>query len=98
MPGFGNARAVRNLWQNVVRRQTERVVREREERGSPDLYQLTREDVLGPRDVNVASQTALKQLDEMHGLAEVKKSVSTLLQLMQTNAELEENEQPIQQV
>lgn len=53
---------------------------------------------MGPREVSVASETALAQLSGMLGLKAVKQSVRTLLQLIQTNAKREESDLHIQQV
>jgi len=77
-PGFGNARAVRNFWEQTLSRQSERIVREREAFGrgpGPADFELQREDLLGPRDVRAASEAALQELDGMLGLDTVKGSV-----------------------
>lgn len=96
--GFGNARAVRNLYERAVQRQSARVVRERAQGLNPDVHLITREDLLGPKHLDVSASQPLKQLAGMRGLAAVKESVQTLLDLIQTNAELEEAEQPVKDV
>ena len=96
--GFGNARAVRNLWEQVLRRQAARIIAEEEAGRVPDELMIKREDLLGPRDVEVATRDAIDELNSMRGLESVKQNVASLLQLIQTNAELEEQEKPLQQV
>ena len=96
--GFGNARAVRNLWEQVMRRQAARVISETETGCAPDELKIKREDLLGPRNVEVATRDAIDELNAMRGLETVKQNVASLLQLIQTNAELEEQEKPLQQI
>ncbi|KAJ1457712.1 P-loop containing nucleoside triphosphate hydrolase protein, partial [Pelagophyceae sp. CCMP2097] len=93
--GFGNARAVRNLVETARERQAARVVAERERgcgRGAGDHGLLAREDLLGPRIVDVDS-AALRELEGLEGLQKVKASVKQLLGMMETNLEREEAEQ-----
>ena len=59
---------------------------------------LVREDLLGPKDLDVSRSQPLKRLADMRGLARVKGSVHTLLELLRTNAELEEEERPLKNV
>lgn len=96
--GFGNARAVRNLMERAITRQSARVLAERAAGGQPNTLLLAREDLLGPKQLDVASSVPLQQLRGMRGLARVKESVDTLLQLLATNAELEEQERPLKEV
>ena len=96
--GFGNARAVRTIWDQVKSRQSGRVIAEREAGGSPNSLEIQRDDLLGPRDVKAAVHEPLKELQKMRGLASVKRNVEALLQLVQTNVELEEEEKPLQRV
>jgi hypothetical protein len=81
-PGFGNARAVRNSLERAITRQSARVLAERAAGGQPDTLLLTREDLLGPKQLDVTSSVPLQQLQGMRGLARVKESVETLLQLL----------------
>eukprot|EP00397_Hematodinium_sp_SG-2012_P000289 GEMP01000289.1.p1 GENE.GEMP01000289.1~~GEMP01000289.1.p1 ORF type:complete len:2487 (+),score=732.48 GEMP01000289.1:46-7506(+) len=96
--GFGNARAVRNLYDNALTQQATRVLRERDEGRSPDPFLLERDDVLGPRGINAKSCPALAQLEAMRGLQSVKNSIQTMLKTVETNAELEEQERPMRQM
>ncbi|KAG1675261.1 hypothetical protein FOA52_016292 [Chlamydomonas sp. UWO 241] len=92
--GFGNARAVRNAWETTLVQQAERVLRTRSrgEQGtaSADPLLIMRDDLLGPKELNVSGSTALAELNQMRGLQAVKDQVSNLLMLICTNAELEE--------
>lgn len=96
--GFGNARAVRNLWEATVARQSARVVRERGAGLSPDPLLITRNDLLGPMHLDPSTSQPLQQLGRMRGLQAVKDSADALLGLISTNAELEEAEQPIKSI
>jgi hypothetical protein len=93
--GFGNARAVRNAYERAVARQSARVLRERAEGGAPDPLLLERDDLLGPKAVDAVACPALAQLRAMRGLGQVKGAVESLLELVRTNAELEEQERPV---
>ena len=74
------------------------MIAEQEAGGAPMELGIKREDLLGPRDVKVATQDAINKLNSMRGLESVKRNVESLLQLIQTNAELEEQEKKLQQV
>lgn len=89
--GFGNARAVGTLLQRVIDRQGTRV----EKAPNSDIWELTRDDMLGKRvTTSLTHSKAWKALQEMTGLEEVKDSISALVDLVSTNAELEELEKP----
>ncbi|KAJ9507979.1 hypothetical protein QJQ45_021314 [Haematococcus lacustris] len=96
--GFGNARAVRNFYEQAVARQSARCVEERQQGLNPDLWLLRRDDLLGPKQLDVSSSSALQELQAKVGLQSVKDSVANLLQLIRTNAELEEAEKPVKEV
>ncbi len=80
--GFGNARAVRNLYEQSITRQSTRVLAERRAGGSIDALLLVREDLLGPKHLDVTSSKALRSLAALRGLHSVKRSVDTLLSLV----------------
>lgn len=42
---------------------------------SPDLLELQRDDLLGPKELDVSSSQPLKQLEGLTGLQKVKQSV-----------------------
>jgi Holliday junction resolvasome RuvABC ATP-dependent DNA helicase subunit len=104
--GFGNARAVRNLWERTLARQAERIVAER--RGAsitaaqivstPSDFEIQRNDLLGARGLDYAQIAPLRELEGMVGIQSVKWSVRNLLALLETNVEREEAELPVQQV
>ncbi|GFH06095.1 NFX1-type zinc finger-containing protein 1, partial [Haematococcus lacustris] len=96
--GFGNARAVRNFYEQAVARQSARCVEEQQRGLYPDLWLLRRDDVLGPKQLDVSSSSALQELQAKVGLQSVKDSVANLLQLIATNVELEEAEKPVKEV
>eukprot|EP00983_Pelagomonas_calceolata_P042452 1138506-Pelagomonas_calceolata.AAC.12 len=96
--GFGNARAVRNLLEWAIKRQSARILHERQQGSDPDPLQLVRDDLLGPMFLDAGSSGALRKLEKMRGLQSVKESVSNLLRLIQTNAELEDAERPIKNI
>lgn len=90
--GFGNARAVENALFQIYRRFSERLERERHdyERGkskhSPNYFRMTEADVLGPHTTTgLQDNKAWIKLQAMTGLRKVKKSVSGLINLIQTN-------------
>lgn len=91
--GFGNARALENLFARVRTRQSDRLTAERRAGLSPDDFLLTKEDLIGP-DPSVAIQTcqAWTKLQNMIGLKTVKESVRTLVDSISINyrRELEE--------
>lgn len=99
-PGFGNARAVRNLWERTKEKQA--VANDRERAGRTELipadYRVVRSDILGPRAVVSSELKALGELEQMVGLDRVKERVRALLALIETNSEREEAEKPIQQI
>jgi hypothetical protein len=64
----------------------------------PELLLLKRDDLLGPKELDVAGSKPLQQLAGLRGLGAVKASVNTLLGLLRSNAELEEQERPLKEV
>ena len=63
-----------------------------------DVFRLERDDILGALSLDLEASAAVNALDAMEGLRKVKQSVRDLLQLVKTNAELEENEKPLRDV
>ena len=96
--GFGNARAVRNLFDLCCKRQTNRIADLKRAGYDPDIRQFTRDDLLGPK-ASMKSLcsgcTAYQELMEMEGLKEVKQSVNLIVKLVATNADREEREQKL---
>lgn len=95
--GFGNARAVRNLFDASHSRQVNRITKLRTIGISPDIFLFERDDLLGPKATEQAliSSSAWQDLLKMEGLASVKKSLKQLLDLVVNNAGREEREQKL---
>jgi hypothetical protein len=97
-PGFGNARALNNVFAKIKTRQAARITRQRREGGLPDDFLFTSEDLIGP-DPSKASQesAAWLKLQKLIGLTSVKASVQSILSMIETNyhRELQEKE-PLQ--
>lgn len=89
--GFGNARAVRVLFENTRDRQAIRITRERRMNSSVDIFRFSKADLLGP-DVTADSlkkSKAWAELKNLEGLAPVKESVEQLFNLVLKNTERE---------
>jgi SpoVK/Ycf46/Vps4 family AAA+-type ATPase len=95
--GFANARAVENVMAKVTERQTERLMKCRRQGGSQvDDFFLDREDMIGPDpSQGLRSSKAWQTLQDMIGLAEVKRTVESLMDTIQYNYRRELDEQPV---
>ncbi|PWY66022.1 AAA family ATPase [Aspergillus heteromorphus CBS 117.55] len=92
-PGFGNARAVQNVFARITERQAKRLQRQRRAKKPGDDMLLTKEDLLGPDPSTVLEgNAAWQKLQSLTGLESVKESVRALLDTLQFNyrRELEE--------
>ena len=88
--GYGNARALENVWAQVTERQASRLTKERAEGGLPDDLHFTKEDLLGPEPNGaIKDSVAWKELQSLIGLDRVKHSVKTLLEAIQRNYQRE---------
>jgi hypothetical protein len=96
--GFGNARALQNMFSRIWERQAERVEKDRRQGGRPDDFYMTGEDIIGlpPGKVMKESKT-WKKLQEMIGLDSVKNAVRDFFVLVETNYLRELEEKPIVQ-
>jgi hypothetical protein len=84
--GFGNARALENMFAQIRERQSERLTRQRKEGLCPDDYHITKEDLIGPDPSKaVLACDAWTQLQQLTGLKAVKDSVSFMIDLIKTN-------------
>ena len=84
--GFGNARALSNLFDKIWERQSERLTKERRAGKRPDDLQLLKEDLIGPEPSTVMAQSkAWNSLQSMIGLDLVKKSVQNLFDMTISN-------------
>ena len=98
LTGFGNARAVRSFFDDVRRRQGERLTRAHENGfAQVNIMEFVRDDLLGPRadQEKLESCLAWRELLAMEGLAEVKQAIKELLQLVVLNADREDAEKPM---
>lgn len=89
-PGFGNARALQNMFAKIRERQAERVARERQSGKPVDDFFLSKEDMIGPDPSRVLPNSApWAKLQGMIGLESVKDSVRNLFALLETNYQRE---------
>jgi len=88
--GFGNARALRNLFDKIRGRQAERLDEERRAGNRPDDFLLLRQDLIGPDPSSVMVKSKTWQtLQSMIGLDLVKKSVQNLFDMTILNYQRE---------
>ncbi|KAL4068441.1 P-loop containing nucleoside triphosphate hydrolase protein [Scleroderma yunnanense] len=94
-PGFGNARALQNMFSKVCERQAERVEKARRAGMPANDFFMSKEDLIGPDPSQVLPQSeAWAKLQRLIGLESVKESVRNFFALLETNyhRELEEKE------
>ncbi|OCL11175.1 P-loop containing nucleoside triphosphate hydrolase protein [Glonium stellatum] len=88
--GFGNARAVENLFDQIWLRQVRRLKSHPKDEPEPDYFYLTKEDLIGPNPSHVKRQSeALAKLENFTGLNAVKESVKNMFDMIETNYERE---------
>ncbi|KAJ7066957.1 P-loop containing nucleoside triphosphate hydrolase protein [Mycena amicta] len=97
-PGFGNARAVENLFTTIKQRQSARLTKQRAHGLRPDDFVLTKEDVIGPDPSKAVQESeAWAELQKLVGLASVKQSVEVLMTTVEVNYKRElKEEKPVQ--
>lgn len=87
---FANARDVHDALLRVLLRQANRLSQSRRLQEDPDDMFLTQTDLIGPPPTSTLEKsTAWKELQDMTGLASVKKSIHSLIARIQTNYERE---------
>lgn len=97
--GFGNARALENLFSHISDRQAKRIALERKSGGQPNDFWISKEDLIGPNPVNALSQSsAMQELQKMIGLESVKSSVSMMFDSIGKNYRRELSEKEPYQV
>ncbi|TGO57492.1 hypothetical protein BOTNAR_0200g00080 [Botryotinia narcissicola] len=94
--GFGNARALENMFARIRERQADRLTKERRDGLGPDDNLITKEDLIGPD----PSQAILKckawdELQSLTGLKSVKESVRFMIDVIKTNYKRELELKPI---
>lgn len=91
--GYGNARALENVWSTVTERQASRIRQQRTMGKQPDDLLFTKEDLIGPEPSQAVQESkAWKELNSLIGLKAVKDAVKILLDRIRLNyaRELEE--------
>ncbi|KAJ7126993.1 P-loop containing nucleoside triphosphate hydrolase protein [Mycena epipterygia] len=84
--GFGNARALHNLFAKIHERQATRLQKERKGGWISDDFLLTKEDLIGPDPSRATTDSAAwKKLQSMIGLDSVKETVQTLIDRLISN-------------
>ncbi|MCJ1382149.1 hypothetical protein MMC17_005261 [Xylographa soralifera] len=84
--GFGNARALQNMFAKISERQADRLHRERARGAKPDDFLFTKEDLIGPDpSIAIVESAAWKELQDLIGLAMVKESIQSLIDQIQLN-------------
>jgi hypothetical protein len=93
--GYGNARALENVWAKISERQADRLQRERTAGVNPDDFLFTKEDLIGPEPSGAIRESAAwKKLHGLIGLKSVKESIKGLVDRIQLNYERELEEKP----
>lgn len=88
--GFGNARALQNMFLKISEHQAARIAKERKMGTRPDHLLLVKEDLIGPDPSEAMGQTdAWKKLQELTGLKAVKESVRNQIDLLGRNYQRE---------
>ncbi|KAF8523225.1 P-loop containing nucleoside triphosphate hydrolase protein [Gautieria morchelliformis] len=84
--GFGNARALHNMFAQITERMAKRITRDRKEGLNPDDFLITKEDLIGPDPSRViVTSKAWNDLQNLTGLKTVKESVRNLFDLINAN-------------
>jgi hypothetical protein len=97
--GFGNARALENMFQRIRERQSTRLTDQRRQGLGPDDMFMTKEDLIGPDpSTAILKCDAWATLQNLTGLKSVKDSVRFMIDLIKTNYERELQEQPAVEV
>ncbi|CAD6447396.1 0557e774-38d7-48ff-aa0d-164e8d9530c5 [Sclerotinia trifoliorum] len=88
--GFGNARALENMFARIRERQADRLTKERKKGLSPDDNLISKEDLIGPDPSQaILDCEAWNRLQSLTGLDSVKESVRGLIDMIKTNYERE---------
>ncbi|KAG7098433.1 hypothetical protein E1B28_000385 [Marasmius oreades] len=96
--GFGNARALQNMFAKINERQAARINKERAAGMRPDDFLLLSQDLIGPKPADALKDNeSWAKLQAMIGLKSVKETVRVFMDLINTNyrRELQEKE-PLQ--
>ncbi|KAF9264149.1 P-loop containing nucleoside triphosphate hydrolase protein [Marasmius fiardii PR-910] len=97
--GFGNARALQNMFAKITERQAERIHKERAAGMKPDDFLLLSQDLIGPKPSEVLKDNeSWTKLQAMIGLNSVKETVRVFMDLITTNYQRELQEKEVLQV
>lgn len=93
--GYGNARALENVWAKISERQADRLQQERAAGAMPDDFLFTKENLIGPEPSSaIRTSAAWKKLHGLIGLKSVKESIEGLVERIQLNYKRELDEKP----
>ncbi|KAK2762566.1 hypothetical protein FQN54_000739 [Arachnomyces sp. PD_36] len=88
--GFGNARALENMFAQIRERQSDRLAKQRRGGLKPDDYHISKEDLIGPDPSKaILESSAWAKLQKLIGLQAVKESVISMIGLIKSNYERE---------
>ena len=94
--GFGNARALENMFSKIRERQSDRITKMRRAGATPNDLIITKEDLIGPDpSEEILTCSAWDELQKLTGLKSVKQSVNVLIDLIKTNYQRELRGQPL---
>eukprot|EP00039_Didymoeca_costata_P004217 m.71998 g.71998 ORF g.71998 m.71998 type:complete len:1128 (-) comp12295_c1_seq1:71-3454(-) len=98
--GFGNARAVNNMWEQIRNRQASRVANCQTQNKPVDVMALTQSDILGApvTEKSLKASEAYKELQSMEGLKPVKDGIDALIKVVVQNHRRELERKTFQQV
>ncbi|KAF9264160.1 P-loop containing nucleoside triphosphate hydrolase protein [Marasmius fiardii PR-910] len=97
--GFGNARALQNMFAKITERQAARINKERAAGMKPDDFLLLSQDLIGPKPSDVLKDNeSWTKLQAMIGLKTVKETVRVFMDLITTNYQRELQEKEVLQV
>ena len=97
--GFGNARALQNVFSKISERQGERLARKRRDGATADDFFLSKEDLIGPDPSKaIVKSASWDKLKKLIGLETVKASVGNMIDLIATNYQRELQEKSLIQV
>jgi hypothetical protein len=93
--GYGNARALENVWAKISERQADRLQQERTAGAMPDDFLFMKEDLIGPEPSSaIRTSAAWEKLHGFIGLKSVKESIEGLVERIQLNYKRELDEKP----
>ncbi|KIK99652.1 hypothetical protein PAXRUDRAFT_30364 [Paxillus rubicundulus Ve08.2h10] len=97
-PGFGNVRALGNMFSKICERQAERVQRALSIGASVNDFFMTKEDLIGPDPSQVIpNNAAWVELQNLTGISSIKDWVRNLFALVEANYHCElEGKEPLQ--